>query len=97
MPEKNLEERVGLLEKVRINIKEKAGIYLGAAGLVLGGALGGCGDYPETCCRQLNCPGGNSQIDYECGGASKEEARLCVDTREGEECCDCYQVYVGPK
>lgn len=98
MPKKNLEERVGFLEKVRISVGEYARIYLVAMGLVLGSASGGCGgDYPEKCCRQLNCPAGSSQIDYECGGASKKKADKCVDIPEGEECCACYQVYVGPK
>lgn len=80
MQQKNLEEKISFLDKVKDTTKKYAGIYATAATLALGAAaLGGCGE--SYCCEQLDCGNGTYCEDDQHGGGGS----YCIIGDDGEK------------
>lgn len=96
--EQNLEQRVGIFERIRQGIGKNSAAYITAAAIALGAAVySSCGDKEESfCCEKLNCGGG-----YVCLEQTPDYKGLpdvyCVDDNDGKtlECCEC-MVYTPP-
>lgn len=94
MDNKNLEQRVGILERMSNVFRGKAAIYAASLALALGSvAYSGCGSEKEVslCCQQKNCSSSNyvcEEVSYMKQGNT---GVTCITdlNNVAVQCCDC--------
>ena len=86
---KNLEEKISILGRIREKVKGSGMTYIAAGLLALSvGYAGGCGE--SACCEELECNSG-----YSCDDVSKSDKGKtgvnCIYDESGEAigCCKC--------